>query len=302
MVTLMSTGDYDGVSASGDATGRLVAAGLAAPVNTDLIPNYADVFPALKELPHNSVDGQTYGVPQGRVANVLMWRTDEVLPAPDSWSVVWDEESPYVGRIAAYDGPMYIADAALYLKATEPALGIENVYELDDRQFRAAVRLLQRQREIVGEYWSDYTTEQAAFIARRWVVGTSWQFVAELLRADDVPVDTVLPREGSTGWSDTWMVSSRAKHPNCMYLWLDHVLSPEVNAQAAEWLGQAPSNRRSCELTADERHCETYRAADEAYFSRVAYWTTPQRDCGDARGRVCKDYEAWAQAWTEIEG
>ena len=40
MVDLMATGAYDGVSASGDATLRLIARGDVAPVNFDLIPNY----------------------------------------------------------------------------------------------------------------------------------------------------------------------------------------------------------------------------------------------------------------------
>ena len=125
MVTLMRTGEYDAVSASGDATLRLIEGGDAAPVNTDLIENYADVFPALKDQPHNTVDGVNYGVPHGRGANLLMWHPDEVKEAPDSWGVVFDENSPYKGKVTAYDNPIYIADAALYLKATQPDLGIE---------------------------------------------------------------------------------------------------------------------------------------------------------------------------------
>ena len=163
MVTLMRSGQYDGVSASGDATLRLIAGGDVAPVNTELIPNYADVFEALKNQPWNTVDGQEYGVPHGRGANLLMWRDDKVSPAPDSWGAVFDENSPYKGKVTAYDNPIYIADAALYLKATQPDLKIDNVYELDDKQFTAAVDLLKKQRGIIGEYWSDYTKEQAAF-------------------------------------------------------------------------------------------------------------------------------------------
>ncbi len=302
MVTLMRTGNYDGVSASGDATLRLIAAGDVAPVNTDLITNYADVYAGLKDQPHNAVDGQMYGVPHGRGANLLMWRTDKVTPAPDSWSVVWDENSPYKGKITAYDSPIYIADAAVYLKATQPDLGIDNVYELDQAQFDAAVALLKKQRAIVGEYWSDYTKEQAAFAAGNSVVGTTWQVIANLLVADKAPVETVLPKEGSTGWSDTWMISSTAKNPNCMYMWMNHIISPEANAAVAEWFGEAPSNAKSCDFTADKAHCDTYHAADEDYFKQVAYWTTPQADCGDDRGETCKDYSEWVQAWTEIKG
>ena len=136
MVTLMRTGKYDGVSASGDATLRLIAGGDVDPVNTDLVPNYKDVFPGLKDQPHNTVDGVNYGIPHGRGANLLMFNKDVVKPAPDSWGVVFDKNSPYKGKVTAYDSPIYIADAALYLKATQPDLGIDDVYELDDKQFR----------------------------------------------------------------------------------------------------------------------------------------------------------------------
>ncbi len=302
MVTLMRTGRYDGVSASGDASLRLIAGGDVAPVNTDLVPNYADVFEALKDQPWNTVNGKSYGVPHGRGANLLQYRTDKVKPAPDSWGVVWDENSPYKGKVTAYDSPIYIADAALYLKATQPDLGITNPYELDQKQFDAAVALLKKQRPIIGEYWSDYTKQQAAFTQGDSVVGTTWQVITNLLKADDVPVENVLPKEGSTGWSDTWMISSKAKNPNCMYLWMNHIISPEVNAQAAEWFGEAPSNAKACDFTADKKHCETFHADDEAYFDQIAYWETPTKNCRDDRGNVCKDYSEWVQAWTEIKG
>ena len=302
MVTLMRTGNYDGVSASGDATLRLIAAGDVAPVNTDLIPNYADVYDQLKNQGFNSVDGQMYGIPHGRGANLLMWRTDKVSPAPDSWGAVFDANSPYKGKVTAYDSPIYIADAALYLMKTKPDLGIKNPYELDDKQFTASVDLLKQQRTIIGEYWSDYTKEQAAFAGGNSVLGTTWQVIANLLQADKAKVQTTLPKEGATGWSDTWMISSKAKHPNCMYEWMNHIISPKANAEVAEWFGEAPSNPKACALTAAKDHCAIYHASDKAYFDRVWYWTTPQKACGDDRGDVCKDYSEWVQAWTEIKG
>src|SRR5215210_4050610 len=302
MVTLMRTGNYDGVSASGDATLRLIAARDVAPVNTDLLENYDGVFEGLKNKPHNSVDGQMYGVPHGRGANLLMWRTDKVKQAPNSWGVVFDASSPYKGKVTAYDSPIYIADAALYLMKTKPDLKIENPYELNDEQFQAAIDLLKEQRKIVGEYWSDATKEINAFKSGDLVLGTSWQYQANVLAADKVKVATTLPKEGSTGWSDTWMISSKAKHPNCAYLWLDWIISPKANAQVAECFGEAPSNSKSCALTADKNHCKTFHADDEAYFEKVWYWTTPQKDCLDSRGSVCKDYSEWVQSWTEVKG
>jgi putative spermidine/putrescine transport system substrate-binding protein len=302
MVTLMRSGQYDGVSASGDATLRLIASGDVAPVNTKLVPNYRDVFAQLKNRDFNSVNGQMYGIPHGRGANLLMWRSDKITKPLDSWDAVFSQASQYKGKVTAYDNPIYIADAALWLKAHKPDLGIKNVYELDDKQFKASVDLLKAQRHDIGQYWSDYTKEQAAFTNGDSTVGTTWQVIANLLDADKVPVKTTLPKEGSTGWSDTWMVSSKAKHPNCMYKWMNWIISPKVNAQVAEWFGEAPSNAKSCQETADKNHCQTYHADDAAYFNRVSFWTTPRKQCGDDRGAVCKDYSEWVQAWTDIKG
>jgi putative spermidine/putrescine transport system substrate-binding protein len=302
MVTLMRTGKYDLVSASGDATLRLIAGGDVAPVNTDLVPNYADVYAGLKDKPWNSVNGQMYGIPHGYGANLLMWRTDKVKGNPDSWSAVFDQAAQNKGKVTAYDSPIYIADAALYLKATKPDLKIDNPYELDDKQFQAAVDLLKTQRQSIGQYWADYTKEQAAFSSGDSTVGTTWQVIANLLDADKVPVKTILPKEGSTGWSDTWMISSKSAHPNCAYKWMNWIISPKINAEVAEWFGEAPANQKACQQTSDPGHCKTFHAGDDSYYNRVAFWTTPRSACGDSRGNVCADYSKWVQAWTEIKG
>ncbi len=303
MVTLMKSGDYDVVSASGDASLRLIYGGDVAPVNTDLVSNYKDIFEGLKLKAWNSVNGVAYGVPHGRGANILMYRTDVVKPAPTSWGAVFDPNSPYKGKITAYDSPIYIADAALYLMKTKPDLKITNPYALDDAQFNAAIDLLKQQNAVIGEYWSDYTKEVSAFKSGDSVLGTTWQVITNLAEADNAPVAAILPSEGATGWSDTWMISSKAKHPNCAYMWMNHIVSPKANAGVAEWFGEAPSNKLACGMTAATDHCATFHADDEAYFSKIWYWSTPIAQCLDGRTNVtCKDYAAWTQAWTTIKG
>jgi putative spermidine/putrescine transport system substrate-binding protein len=304
MVTLMGTGGYDTVSASGDATLRLIAAGTVAPVNHDLIPNYENVFEGLKDKPHNTVDGVSYGVPHGRGANLLIWNTEEIPGDQTSWSIVWETDSPAAGKISVYDSPIYIADAAVYLMATQPDLNITNPYELDEEQFNAAVDLLKQQNEMVGEYWGSAAGQIQSFAGGNATAGTTWQYQVNQLKAADppAPVEGTLPEEGSTGWSDTWMIASSSANPNCTYLWMDYIISPEANAKATEYFGEAPVSEEACSLTQDPNHCETFHATDEDYFSKVYFWNTPVADCGDDRGEVCKDYSEWTQAWTEIKG
>jgi putative spermidine/putrescine transport system substrate-binding protein len=303
MVQLMRTGQYDGVSASGDATLRLIYAGDVAPVNTKLVGNYDTISAFLKDKPWNSVDGQMYGIPHGWGANLLMYNTDVVKNAPDTWGAVFPGAPEYKGKVTAYDSPIYIADAALYLSKTKPELGIKDPYSLTEDQLNAAVDLLKEQHANIGEYWSDYTKAVQAFESGTSVIGTSWQVIANMLQSDNkVKIATVLPKEGSTGWSDTWMISSKAKNPTCMYKWMDWITSPEVNAQVAEYFGEAPAQTKACEFTSDKNFCATYHATDAAYAEKISYWTTPQKQCVDGSGNNCTAYSEWVDKWQQIKG
>ena len=281
MKTLMDTGNYDGVSASGNLSGRLVAAGEAAPVNVDLVPNYKDIFPALKDQPYNTFNRVHYGIPHGRGANLLVWRTDKVSGELDSWSAIFNPPAGAKQKLSVYDDPIYIADAANYLMATQPNLKITNPYELDQGQFDAAVNLLKTQRPDIKEYWTDAAAQIQSFTTGTLTVGTTWQYQVNTMLAakPPVPIKAVLPKEGSTGWSDTWMMYSHAKHPNCMYKWMDWITSPKVNAQVAVWFGEAPSNMKACAEAEklSPGHCDTFHANDEAYFSHVHLWVIPDR-------------------------
>ncbi|MEO5921073.1 MAG: extracellular solute-binding protein [Pseudolysinimonas sp.] len=297
-LNLMKSGEYDVVSASGDASLRLVAGGDVAPVNTDLLENYDGIFDFLKMQSWNSVDGVSYGVPHGYGANLLMWNTDVYPGGLDSWSAVFDDAGDNSGAVTAYDSPIYIADAAVYLMSTQPDLGITNPYSLDADQLAAAVDLLKAQREHIGEYWSDYLKEIQAFETGDSVVGTTWQVIQNSITTGNTEVS--LPKEGTTGWSDTWMIASESEHPNCAYAWLDYIASPEANAQATGYFGEAPSSQAACDFRED---CEAYHAGDADYASQIWYWSTPIKECLDGRTDVdCTDYSEWTTAWAEIKG
>lgn len=305
VVRLMRSGDYDGVSARGNVGLRLVEEGLVDPVNTDLIPSYADLFPQLKDRAHNTVDGVHYGVPQGRGANLMVWNSARVETEPDKpvpADLLFDPErvTQSGGRLAIPADPMFIADAAIYMREHDPDLGIENVFELDQEQFDATIELLREQRPLVGRYWSTPADAVEAFTSGAAVAGTARLVSVRAMLIGGVKVDAVVPKDGGTGFSDTWMLSSSARHPHCMYRWMNHVIGPETNAAVAVHTGQAPSNERACNLIG--AHCDEYRAADEDLFDEVEYWATPLRDCGDDRGEVCKTYDEWAQAFAEVKG
>lgn len=296
LLDLVAHGRYDAVSAFGDVTHVLTGGHEVAPLNTRLIPHDADVYPALRALPQNRYGGRTYGVPHGRGANLLLWRTDLVQPPPAGWGALWGLRQRTAGRIAVYDAAITLADAALYLRQARPGLGIVDPYELDARQFRAVVRLAAEQRAYVGAYWLDETQALADYTGGNAVLGTTVSRLARLLRADGVPVRAEVPSRGTSGRSGSWLLLAGARHPGCAYRWLDWILSPRVNAQSARYLDEAPATPAACAFM----DCARVHAGDEAWWSRISFWRTPRHDCGDARGEACADWFDWSDAWALI--
>ena len=308
MVTIMrqSSGtQWDGASAGGDTSNSLIAHGDVAEVNVHLIPDFKDVVPSLQAPPHNTINGHHYGVPIVYGPDVLMYNTTLVKPAPTSWKDTWEASSIFKGKIAALDNPMFIADAALYLKAHKTSLGITNVYELTPKQLDAAIALLRQQAPMVKMYWASMLDESDAFSSGNVVIGVAWPFQVSFLKSQHKPVSSVVPSEGATGWADTWMMSSHARHPNCMYQWMKWNERPDVQDQVAEFYGGSPSNRRACDLLRQHIGSSAdadYHCGDDAFLKRIAFWKTPMPQCGDDRGVTCTDYTVWRQRWEQIRG
>src|SRR5215208_2646796 len=304
MVTLMrqGAGQYDMVSASGDASLRLIRGGNVAEVNPKLIPSYQDFIPQLQSPPHNTVDGKHYGISLQWGPNTLLYNTEKVSPAPTSWAELYDPK--WKGRITIPDNAIQIADAAYYLSKTQTALGIEDPYELTQEQFDAAVDLLKKQRPLIKQFWPFASDEIELFKRGDVWIGASWPYQTSVLQADKVPVKDLVPKEGTTGWADTWMLSSKAKHPNCAYQWMKYISTPKVQAQQALSYGETPVNKLACsEMDKIEKgSCSKYHAnAPTSYYETIKFWKTPSADCGNG-DTSCVDYTKWVTAWQEIKG
>ena len=299
MVALMNEGGFDLVTASGDASLRLVAGGRVQEINTALVPSWSTVDPRLQNAPWHTVNGKHYGVPYQWGPNILMYNTKVFPQPPESWSVVFEETKlpdgkSNKGRVQAYDGPIHVADAALYLKTHKPELGIVDPYALSEEQYKAALDLLRQQRKLVGKYWHDANVQMDDFKNEGVVASGSWPFQVNLLKSQNAPVASVFPKEGVTGWADSTMLHVDAPHPNCAYRWLEHSISPKLQGDLAAWFGSVPSVPAACtgnELLGAEG-CKT-NGADQ--FDKIAFWRTPTADCGDGSGgnQGCVPYYRW---------
>ena len=304
MVTLMNQGGFDLVTASGDASLRLIAGKKVQPINIDLIPNWKNVDQRLQSAAWNTVDGVHYGTPYQWGPNVLAYNTNVFKEAPKSWSVVFEEQNlpdgkSNKGRVQAYYGAIYIADAAVYLMKTKPELGIKNPYELSKDQYAAAIDVVTKQRALVGRYWGDAAVQVDDFKNEGVVASSSWPYQVNLLQADKKPIASTIPEEGATGWSDTTMMHAASAHPNCAYLWMNHSLDAKVQGDVAAWFGSVPAVPAACkgnELLTDAG-CDTNGYGN---FDKIWFWRTPIGKC-EAEG-TCVPYSQWSKDFVAVQG
>lgn len=306
MVALMNEGGFDIVTASGDASLRLVAGKRVQPVNVDLIPSWATVDDRLKSAPWHTVDGVHYGVPYMWGPNVLMYNTEVFKEPPTSWSVVFEETTlpdgqSNKGRVQAYDGPIHIADAAQYLMAHKPELGITSPYELNEDQYKAALDLLRTQRTLVARYWHDAFIQMDDFKNEGVVASGSWPFQVNLLQSESLPIASVIPEEGATGWADTSMMHVDAPNPNCAYMWMEHTLSSNLQSDLSVWFGANPSVPAAC---TDGRGMQTAEGCTKNGmddFEKIRFWTTPVANCSQGEG-ACVPYYRWVSDYIGVIG
>jgi putative spermidine/putrescine transport system substrate-binding protein len=296
-------GNWDMVSASGDADLRLIYGGDVKPMNTDLIPDWKNFQAQFQSPAFNTINGIHYGISLQWGPNTLLYNTNKFPTPPTSWGVIYDPQ--YKNLITIPDNPIQIADAALYLSKKQPSLGITDPYELTQAQFDATVALLKQQRPLLRAYWAAVGDEETLFKSGDVIAGAAWPIMtSDLKRAGASTADTI-PSEGATGWVDTWMLATRAPHPNCAYLWTKYVSTARVQAMQALSYGETPVNTLACaEMDAQGGggSCTAFHAdAPGSYYANIKFWKTPIAACGNGSNN-CVPYAQWDAAWTTIKG
>ena len=305
MVALMNEGGFDLVTASGDASLRLVAGKRVQPVNIKLVPSWKTVDKRLQSAPWHTVDGVHYGVPYMWGPNVLMYDTRAFKQAPKSWNVVFEETKlddgkTNKGRVQAYDGPIHVADAANYLMYHRKELGIKSPYELNEDQYKAALDLLRQQRSLVSRYWHDAFIQMDDFKNEGVVASGSWPFQVNILQSEKHPVASTIPQEGATGWADTTMLHADASNPNCAYLWMEHTLSSNLQSDLSVWFGANPSVPAACTDGRGMQNTAGCTANGLDDFEKIRFWTTPVSKCKTQE--ICVPYYRWVSDYIGVIG
>ena len=277
-------GQFDLASFSGDASLRAIKSGSVAELDTSKLTNFDDLAKQLQSPSFNTQDGKHYGLSFMWGANVLIYNADKIKENLDSWSVLYDPK--YKGRITVPDNPIQIADPALQF------FGAEDPYAIDQATLDKVKAKLQEQRPLVRKYWVLATDFEQLFKSGDADLGAGWPLMTVDLKKAGMNVKEVIPKEGVTGWSDSWMLSKNAENPICAYKFMNHLTTPEVQKQLADVTGYSPANLKTCEVVGEQR-CNDLHIRDDKYYDTIKYWETPTAPT---------NYRQWTDTWAEVRG
>jgi putative spermidine/putrescine transport system substrate-binding protein len=241
-------------------------------------------------------------LPVAEVEHVLLYSTAAFPTPPTSWSVIYAKDNS--GKVTVPNNPIQIADAALYLSKTNSSLGITDPYELTTPQFNAAVDLLKQQKPLIKKYWNLASDEISLFQNKEVTVGAAWPYQTGTLKAAGAGVADTIPSQGATGWADSYLLATKAPHPNCAYLWMKYISEPTPQAQQANSFGETPANALACPIMDKllKGGCAAEHADQpDAYFNSIKFWKTPLPQCGNGKND-CVAFQQWVNAWTQITG
>ena len=284
LATLQAGGaEYDIIVPSDYMVTTLIDEGMVMELDYSVITNIANM---------DAINVNQYFDPEQKYTVPWFWGTsgfavdtNVVTEYSNSWSMVFDPDSPYCGQISMLDDQRETIGAALMY------LGY-SINDIDPAHLEEAKNLLIDQSKCVKAY--DSQTNDDLLISGETVLAHIW--TGDALLASDPEtggkdgIVYVIPDEGCTIWQDNMMVPIGAPNPYTAMVFMNYTQFPEIAAQNAEWVGYATPNQASKEFI-DPEMLEDESVYPTAETSARLQWI---EDVGNA-------YELYDRIWTEFK-
>jgi len=219
-----------------------------------------------------------YSVPYMWGTVGILYNTEMVDDAVDSWNILWDEK--YKGQIFMYDSQRDTIAAALRL------LGYSvNTRSIDE--LNHAKEKLIAQKPLVQAYIRDEVKDK--MIGGEGALAITYSGDAMFCMSENDDLNYVVPKEGSNLWLDVAAIPKGAKNKSNAEKFIDFLCRPEIAAQNSEYIGYSTANKSALPLIDEEIMFEGIYWPDESELINCEIFL----DLGD----FVVEYD---KAWTEI--
>ncbi len=297
LAAAIETQRFDVATVPGEAALDLAERGLLARINPRRVPQQNRFYPVLRRPRAGVSSAGQYGVAFLWTPNLLLWRRSIRKTDPASWQPLVDVRRIALrGRQGATteDTPMAIADAAIALRTSVPALHITDPFALSQQQFEAVLPLVYARMRHTTRYWQVAQEQIDALDTRLADVGTGGWYQQSVLGSDTFGI--VLPPGGTSASLDLWGISANAQHVGCAYRLIETMSRPGVQATVARSFGSTPSHPGACALMPAADCRRVHANVSRGYVARLAFRRSPSESCRTVPAG-CVPYSTWVEVW-----
>lgn len=211
---------YDVVVLPPEVIPSLIRDELLAEIDFRNVPNFRNISANFRDLAYDP--GNRYSILFHWGTTGLLVRTDLVEDPITHWADLWD--SRYQNRVALW--PIARALIPISLKALGYAANSTDAHELE----AALQHMLELKPHAI--WWGNENGTIIPLLASgEAVMAYGWAYDALLAREAEVPIEYILPEEGTFLWSDNFVIPANSPHKYTAELFLDFILRPEISAQ-----------------------------------------------------------------------
>lgn len=274
---------YDLIFMDGGSVNRYFKMNLIQPIDLAKLKNTNQLIANMKSLNDKHVvkDGKTYAVPFAWGSLPMMVNTDKIKEPIDSWNALWDPK--YSGKIVTLD------DAANQTAMTAMLLGFEDPYNLTDEQLDQVKSKLLEQKPLVRTYYAGFEDGKNLMASDEgWIGFSMGPTMITDLQKEGKNVVEVIPKEGALVWIDNAVIGKDAKDPELVHVYIDYLISSEVQAQLIKKTSYGGVNADSANKLTDEEK-KVSHMDDPNYFNNLVYVAFPE------------SFEKRVKLWNEVK-
>lgn len=229
-------GTYSIIYPSDYMVQKMVNKGLLTEIKHDRLIGLDNLFPRFQNPSYDT--NNRYSIPFNWGTTGLLYNSEVLKNPPEDWEYLWQNQPQLNQRITLLNDVREVMGAALRM------LGY-SYNSQDESQIKQAYEKLLALKPTIAAFNTDAWQNQ--MLAGDLVLAMCYSADAIRVSKENPQLKYVIPRSGSSLWTDTIVIPKTAANFDGAYAWINFILQPEIAAQISQRLNVATPNRAGFE-------------------------------------------------------
>lgn len=220
---------------------QMIELGLLAELDLTQIQGLDNLYPQWQDPPYDP--GNAHSLPVSWGTTGLLYNADLLDTEPEDWGYMWEYQEALSRRLTLLD------DVREVMGATLRSLGY-SYNSTNPAEIEEAYQRLVELKPAIASFQSFGWEDQILSGDLSMVMTFSVDAIAATL--ENPALNYIIPKSGSSLWTDTMAIPASAPNPEAAYAWMNMMYEPEISAEVVSRLLFATPIQPAFDLLSDE--------------------------------------------------